>query len=228
MAYYIDGFPGREIIIGDKKYLYFGGTAYLGLQTDDKFQDLFISTLENMARTTVLPRKSNVRLSIYEKAESLLADVVGSDTALTLSSGYLAGQFIAQNFNKPEYKLFYAPNTHAALYNNYNKPFSTFSELNQAIKEHLKQNDKVIPVVFLDSIDFKECNYPEFKGLKKLPLNQLILVVDDSHGIGIIGTKGEGVYRTLQKFHAKELIVCCSLGKSTVYRPGLFWVQENA
>ncbi len=214
MAYYIDGFPGREIKIKDKKYLYFGGTAYLGLQNDVEFQNLFISNIRKYGTNYGASRKSNVRISIYERAESLLAEIVGSDTALTLSSGYLAGQFIAQNFNKPDYKLFYAPNTHAALYNNYNKPFSTFSKLNQAIKEHLRQDDKVLPVVFMDSIDFKECNYPEFKGLENLPLDQLILVVDDSHGIGIIGIKGEGVYKTLQKFNAKELIVCCSLGKS--------------
>ncbi|MGB5434755.1 MAG: pyridoxal phosphate-dependent aminotransferase family protein [Maribacter sp.] len=213
MAYYIDGFPGREIFVEGKKYLYFGGTSYLGLQTDAEFKDHFIRNVRKYGTNYGASRKSNVRLTIYERAESLLAHIAGCPAALTLSSGYLAGQFVAQNFNSPEYKLFYAPNTHSALYNKYNKPFSTFSELNQAIRDHLKHDAKIIPVVFMDSIDFIGNNYPGFKGLKNLPLDRIILIVDDSHGIGIIGNNGEGVYKTLQKSHVKELIVCCSLGK---------------
>ena len=213
MAYYIDGFPGRKIKIHGKNYLYFGGTSYLGLQTDKNFQDLFINNIRKYGTNYGASRKSNVRISVYGKAETLLANIVGSDAALTMSSGYLAGQFIAQNFNKPGYKLFYAPNTHSALYNNYNKPYPDFKTLNLAITEHLGLKDDIVPVLFLDSIDFNGYNYPEFKELANLPLDKIILIVDDSHGIGIIGKNGEGVFRTLQKFNAKELIICCTLGK---------------
>ena len=214
MVHYIDGFPGREIEVKGTKYLYFGGTSYLGLQSEEEFQNIFIDNIKKYGTNYGASRKSNVRISIYEKAEALLSNIVGSEAALTLSSGYLAGQFIAQNFNKPEYKLFYAPNTHSALYNNYNKPHVTYADLNSAIREHLSLNRKIEPVVFLDSIDFDGSNYPNFNGLKDLPLDKIILIADDSHGIGIIGAKGEGVFRTLQKFNTKELIVCCSLGKS--------------
>ena len=214
MIHYIDDYPGREITIQGQKYLYFAGTSYLGLQTDEKFQNVFIKNIKKFGTNYGASRKSNVRLTVYKKAETLLAKIMGCEAAVTLSSGYLAGQFIAQNFNKPEYKLFYAPNTHSALYNNYNKPFATFGDLNDSIRDHLAQNEKVVPVLFLDSIDFDGCNYPDFVGLKDLPLNQVILIADDSHGIGIIGENSEGVFGTLQKFNVKELIVCCSLGKS--------------
>ncbi len=214
MIHYIDDYPGREINVQGKKYLYFGGTSYLGLQTDEKFQNVFIKNIKKFGTNYGASRKSNVRLKVFDKAETLLASIVGCEAAVTLSSGYLAGQFIAQNFNKPEFKLFYAPDTHSALYNNYNKPFATFSYLNDSIRDHIAQNEKVIPVLFLDSIDFDACNYPDFEGLKDLPLDKIILIADDSHGIGIIGENGEGVFKTIKKFNAKELIVCCSLGKS--------------
>jgi len=214
MIHYIDDYPGREITVQGQKYLYFGGTSYLGLQTDAEFQNIFIKNIRKFGTNYGASRKSNVRLTVYGKAETLLARIVGCEAALTLSSGYLAGQFIAQNFNKPQYKLFYAPNTHSALYNNYNKPFATFGELNHSIRDHIAQNKKMTPVLFLDSIDFDGCNYPDFKGLIDLPLDKVILIADDSHGIGIIGKNSEGVFGTLQKFKVKELIVCCSLGKS--------------
>jgi len=214
MIHYIDDYPGREITVQGQKYLYFGGTSYLGLQTDEEFLNVFIKNIKKFGTNYGASRKSNVRLKIFDKAETLLASIVGCEAAVTLSSGYLAGQFIAQNFNKPEFKLFYAPNTHSALYNNYNKPFATFSDINDSIRVHIAQNEKVIPVLFLDSIDFDGCNYPDFEGLQDLPIEQIILIADDSHGIGIIGENGEGVFKTLKKFNAKELIVCCSLGKS--------------
>tara|TARA_R110001583_G_scaffold36546_2_gene120352 strand:- start:9243 stop:10289 length:1047 start_codon:yes stop_codon:yes gene_type:complete len=227
MAHYIDGFPGREITVKGSKYHYFGGTSYLGLQTDLEYQDLFIKNLRQYGTNYGASRKSNIRLSVYEKSESLLADTVGSASALTLSSGYLAGQFVAQNFNKPEYKLFYAPNTHSALYNNYNKPYTDFIELKCAILEHLKSNNKVTPVVFIDSVDFSGQNYPDFNGLKTLPLDKIIIVADDSHGIGIIGNNGEGVFRTLLGFKPKELIVCCSLGKGYAIQAGAVFGTED-
>ena len=40
----IDEFPDRSINIDGKEYLYFGGTSYLGLQTDPEFQLLFIKS----------------------------------------------------------------------------------------------------------------------------------------------------------------------------------------
>ena len=70
-----------------------------------------------------------------------------------------------------------------------------------------------MPVVFLDAIDFSGCNYPYFEALQILPLKDIILVVDDSHGIGIVGKDGGGVYEILSRLKPKELMVCCSLGK---------------
>ncbi|EAR01727.1 8-amino-7-oxononanoate synthase [Maribacter sp. HTCC2170] len=221
MTHYIDGFPGRELSIDHKKYLYFGGTSYLGLQTDVEFQDLFIAKVRQYGTNYGASRKSNIRLKVFELAEQLLADLTGCESALTLSSGYLAGQFIAQHFNKSAYKLFYAPNTHSALYNNYNKPYTSFEMLGKAITEHLSKNKEVTPVVFIDSIDFDGCNYPHFEELKILPLDQTILVVDDSHGIGVIGENGSGVYKTLKKYNTKELVVCCSLGKGFGIQAGV-------
>tara|TARA_R110002050_G_scaffold100580_1_gene208128 strand:- start:78631 stop:79689 length:1059 start_codon:yes stop_codon:yes gene_type:complete len=226
MMYYTDSFPDREVTVKGEKFLYFGGTSYLGLQTDVDFQDLFIKNVRKYGTNYGASRKSNIRISIFEEAERYLANLVGSESCVTLSSGYLAGQFIVQSVHKKNYKLFYAPNTHSALYVSHisgNKPKSyiTFSALNIALRHHLETKKATTPVVFLDAIDFSGANYPEFEGLKILPLSDIILVVDDSHGIGIVGENGGGVYRKIKQLKPKELIVCCSLGKG-------FGVQAGA
>jgi len=228
MIHHIDNFPGREIFVNGKKYLYFGGTSYLGLQTDPEFQRIFVNNVQKYGTDYGASRKSNVRLSVFEKAEDYLANFVGSEKCITMSSGYLAAQLLVQSLSTTEYKLFYAPHTHTALHLPKTRPYTTFTSLNIALREHLRTKNKTIPVVLLDSIDFSGCNYPDFKELRELPLDQLVLVVDDSHGIGVVGSKGKGVFKKLQTLGAKELIVCCSLGKAFGVQGGaIFGRQER-
>lgn len=217
MIIYTDGFPGRELEFGHRKLLYFGGTSYLGLQTDTIFQEIFISNIRKYGTAYGASRKSNVRITVFERAEQYLSQLVGCESSTTLSSGYLAGQLVRQTMDTKEHRLFYAPNTHAALYtptpSTKLKPYITFTALNIALRAHLETDPEICPVLFLDAIDFSGANYPDFEGLKMLPLENIILVVDDSHGIGIVGENGGGVFRRLQELDPKELIVCCSLGK---------------
>ncbi|MBT2161180.1 aminotransferase class I/II-fold pyridoxal phosphate-dependent enzyme [Zobellia barbeyronii] len=227
MNHYIDTFPGRKITLKGVSHLYFGGTSYLGLQTDGDFQKLFISNIKKYGTNYGASRKSNIRLSVFDEAETYLAKIVGSEACISLSSGYLAGQFLAQVLNTKEHQFFYAPNTHSALYQSKIKSYTTFATLNIAVREHLESN-KSTPVVFLDSIDFSGCNYPDFEALKILPLEDIILVVDDSHGLGIVGKKGGGVYSILAKLKIKELIVCGSLGKGFGIQAGaVFGTKER-
>ncbi len=214
MTSYIDSFPGREIVIDRKKFLYFGGTAYLGMQTDKKFQNIFIENIKKYGTAYGASRKSNVQLSVYGEAESYLSKWVGSEDCVTLSSGYLAGQLICSLFSGKQYQLFYTPNSHSSLYQSNIKPYITYSALNIALRDHLSSKKEAIPVILLDSIDFSGYNYPEFQGLTSLPINKCILVADDSHGIGQIGPANSGVYQILSNCKPKELLICCSLGKA--------------
>ena len=221
MAQYIETFPGREITIKGKKHLYFGGTSYLGLQTDAAFQQLFIDNINKYGSNYGASRVSNVRMSVFGKAERYLADQVGAEACATVSSGYLAGQWVAQALNTKKHRYFYAPNSHCAMASVKAKHYTTFTALNIAVREHLRsRNSAPIPVVFLDAIDFSGCNYPHFEPLQLLPLDKIILVVDDSHGIGIVGENGGGVYRMLSKLPILELMVCCSLGKGFAVQGG--------
>jgi 7-keto-8-aminopelargonate synthetase-like enzyme len=231
MTIYTDEFPGRELEFGHKKLLYFGGTSYLGLQTDEVFQEIFISNIRKYGTGYGASRKSNVRITIYEKAEQYLSQLVGCQSCTTLSSGYLAGQLVRQTMDTKEHRLFYAPNTHTALHtptpSTKLKPYITFTALNIAVRAHLETDQEITPVLFLDSIDFSGTNYPDFEGLKMLPLENIILVVDDSHGIGIVGDNGSGVFRRLLELNPKELIVCCSLGKGFGVQAGSVFGTEK-
>ncbi len=232
MIHSIDTFPGREFILNGKPYLYFGGTAYLGMQTDTEFQQLFAENLRKYGTNYGASRKSNVRLSVYEATENFLAQWVGAPGALALSSGYLAGQLVSSHFAADTYKRYLAPNSHSALTlpisgNKREKPYVTYTSLNIALREQLAKNKKVTPVLCMDSIDFSGASYPHFEGLATLPLEDIIVVADDSHGIGITGTDGGGVYNVLSNFRPKELVVCCSLGKALGIQGGAVFADHQ-
>src|SRR5690606_29254733 len=123
------------------------------------------------------------------------------------------GQLVCRSFHdEQQYKLFHAPHSHPALFLSPTRTYTTFMALDIAIREHLDSKETAIPVVLMDTIDFSCGNYPNFDGLKSLPLKDLILVADDSHGQGIVGDHGGGCHAALSALVPKELIVCGSLG----------------
>jgi 7-keto-8-aminopelargonate synthetase-like enzyme len=205
----IDEFPGRTIYVDGKNYLYFGGTSYLGLQTNSEFQSIFIANIKKYGTAYSASRKSNIQISVFDEIESYLSNIVGSEACITMSSGYLAGQLVCDYFSDENYKLYYAPNTHSAVLRGNQKVYENWQQL---LEDILLNRDKN-PVLFLDSIDFSGLNFPNYKLLQELPLTNIILVVDDSHGIGITGINGGGSFKFLLSLNPKELIVSCSLGK---------------
>jgi 7-keto-8-aminopelargonate synthetase-like enzyme len=209
MIYPIDAFPNRTITHNNQEYLYFGGTAYLGLQTLKEFQEIFIESIKKYGTNYGASRKANIQFSIYSEAESVLAKIIGAETCYTLSSGFLAGQSILQFLKKNDYTCFYAPNTHAALHATASKNADTFDELSKQIT----QSNHSKKALLLDAIDFSGNNYPDFKWLKQFPLDDLLVIVDDSHGLGIVGKNGSGAFSILQKKGVKNLLLCSSLGK---------------
>ncbi|UOB18057.1 aminotransferase class I/II-fold pyridoxal phosphate-dependent enzyme [Abyssalbus ytuae] len=219
MMYYTDDFPGRVIKNKGKEYLYFGGTAYLGLQKDQTFLSIYTKNVQKYGTTYSASRKANIQLNIFNETEDYLKQLIGCEDCLTLSSGFLASQLVSQYFYNGNYTCLYAPNTHVALH--YGKSLNEIDHetLSNKIFHSIKKNENV--VLFLDSLDFYGNNYPHFNWLKQLPLNKLTVVADDSHGLGVIGKDGEGIFSFLSSFIFKELIICGSLGKGYAIQAGL-------
>ena len=96
----VEKFPDRIIEIDQKQYLYFGGTAYLGLPTNKKFQDLVVQNILNWGTTYGSSRTANIQLTAYDAGESFLASHVGSESTVTVSSGMLAGKLVVDLMKK--------------------------------------------------------------------------------------------------------------------------------
>ncbi|WP_127137719.1 pyridoxal phosphate-dependent aminotransferase family protein [Flagellimonas oceanensis] len=219
MAYPIQSIPDREILVDGKPHLYFGGTAYLGLQNYAPFKELYLSNVSKYGMHYGASRKSNVALDIYGATERYLAQWVGSESCLTMSSGYLSAQLIVQHLMEQGHTIIAAPNAHTALCINGVIITSSFNELEQQVSEEIDRN-QLLPVVLFDTIDFSAQQFPKFDGLRNLPLEKIILIGDDSHGMGIVGDNGRGCYSMLKTLQPAKLMVCCSLGKALGIQAG--------
>ena len=217
--------PLIETPIGVQRY--FGGTDYLGLTRNNRFRSLMLRGIKRFGVHMGSSRQSNVRLSIYQKAEQVLADLTGSQAASLTSSGMLAGQWVSQYFNTEQYIHFYAPYVHSALISRADQPrYPDWTALINDLNHAISQNPQQTPVLFLDTIDFHGMGYPHYAPLRGLPLSQIILVADDAHGIGITGHQGGGSYALLAALKPKELIVTASLGKSLGLGAGAVWASQ--
>ncbi|MDQ8201804.1 hypothetical protein [Pelagicoccus sp. SDUM812003] len=222
----LNAFPSRTVEIDGDPWLYFGGTAYLGLQANANYQEILIRNIRRFGASYGASRLSNVRFPLFDEAESVLSQWTGYESALTLSSGYLACQLLCQTLEGSGHPLFALPNSHVALRTlNTRSDFNGIHHLATTLESSIRSGST--PVLLVDSIDFHGELYPDFKMLDELPMEDLILVVDDSHGLGVVGPGGRGSLQALKHLHPRELIACASLNKGLALQAGVILGQEH-
>ena len=111
----VEQFPDRTIVVEGKEYLYFGGTSYLGMATHPEYQNLLCNSIRIWGTAYGSSRNSNIKLSIYQKAEALFAKNSGAEAALMVSSGTLAGRLVIDYLSKSNQQFFHYPKTHPAI-----------------------------------------------------------------------------------------------------------------
>jgi len=211
MGMIVDGFPDREITVNGEKYLYFGGTSYLGMATNKEFQEIIFESLKKWGTFYGSSRNANVKLAIYDKFENYFSDYLGAETALTVSSGTLAGKMVVDYLSKSKVALFHFPKTHPAILAANSLPLFINDKLhpklqNSVFEEIVITADAILPLETTPiSFDFLY----EISSQKKITL-----VLDESHSLGVIGKSGEGIFSTIQSEKLHRKIMVASLGKA--------------
>lgn len=200
---------------------FFGGTAYLGIPRNEKFKNLVFEGIKLYGVNCGASRNNNITLDIYSLAEGKAAKRCIAEDAIILSSGYLAAQLVVQYYLM-DYKFIYAPDTHPALWiGKPNPPKIHFKEWIERVISEVNNSDKPV-LLITNSLNNLIPEIYEFDWLAKiLPGKKVILLVDDSHGIGITGQSGEGVYSRIPQIPNIEIIVIASMAKALGVDAGL-------
>jgi len=207
----VDKFPDRTISVEGKDYLYFGGTAYLGLSTNPKFQNLLTQSMIKWGSFYGSSRSSNIKLSIFNKAETFFAKQLGAQDAVTTSSGTLAGKLVVEYLSKSENTFYHYPKTHPAILHNKSLPLFIHGKLHP----NLLNKTPETAVITVDTVLALEVEPTSFEFLNDIPKEKRItLVVDESHSLGIIGDQGEGIFKNISNETLERKIMVASLGKA--------------
>lgn len=205
--------PGRTLLHEGREWLYCGGTAYLGIHGDAQFQALIAEGLARYGGHFGGSRLSAMRLKIFEETEARLAEWCGAEAALLLSSGTLAGQ-LAVRLLEPEYQCRFAPGLHPALWGGQPVANGSFENWTDAVLTEAQGRPGPM-ALFANALDPLYARPFDFSWINRLPEDlPVMLVLDDSHGIGITGTDGGGIYTQIKCPPNISLLVTCSLGKA--------------
>lgn len=217
---YTDQLPGRTLTVEGVEYRYFSGTSYLGMACNAQFQGLVQEGMMRYGTNFSSSRRSNLQLQVYKQTEEYLANLTGAEAALTFSSGMLAGQVLVQALRR-QGRFFYAPCAHPALWlsddvaEQANSPLS-FKEWVATLPSHVLQAKEREVILVCNALDPLQAKAYTFEWVADLPKEKTYtLVVDDSHGFGVCGAEGAGIYPQLQKYRQQvRLVVVSSFGKA--------------
>lgn len=204
-------YPDRVLRIEKQNYLYFGGTAYLGLPADKKFKKLLFKNISSWGTAYGSSRNANIELSAYDKGEDFLAQFIQAEAAISVSSGMLAGRLVIEALTPQTDRFFHFPNTHVAIKAANSLPFFIDNKINPSLLD-----EKVEKITILtDAVPSGSVTAVDLSILNSIPSHkEITLVIDESHSLGIFGTKGHGIYSYINIPKIKRKIMISSLGKA--------------
>lgn len=205
----VNQYPDRKITVDNTKYLYFGGTSYLGINTHQKFQKKLLKNIKKWGTFYGSSRNSNIQLSVYDDFETHFAKFVKAEKALATTSGTLAGKLVLDTLQETQQYFYHYPKTHPAITTKHSK--SLF--VNNEIHPEIKSQQEI--VICSDAILGGEVKTVDFSFLDDLPIQtKVTLVIDESHSIGILGKKGNGIFSNINHKNVTRKIFVSSLSKA--------------
>ncbi len=217
----IDQLPSRTLKFEGGEYLFFSGTSYLGMGHQADFRKELAEGIMRYGTIFSASRNNNLKLAIYEETESFLAAWTGAEAALTVSSGLLAGQLAVKSLEN--HTFIYASSVHPAIWGTaFSKKqiFANMTEFENKIVKIISKTKTPIAIC-CNAIDPLYCEKYNFDWILQLPDNQdITLILDDSHGLGVTYTEGGGIMRKLadgdifQKKPNLKIMVIASMAKA--------------
>lgn len=203
--------PGNTVDINGKEHLFFSGFSYLGLHTHPLFKEALKAGIDRYGTIFISSRIANVQLSLYDELEHALATALHQQAAATFSSGYMASQAAVQ-YAATQGTLLYAPSAHPALW--VGKPVipdTTWHDWATQTIALINSHPDDTFVIVADGVNPLTSTINDFSWLTQLKRKALVLI-DDSHGIGILGPTGNGITHTLPPH--QDYLLAASLAKA--------------
>lgn len=208
----IDGIPGRTAWVDGKELLFFSGFAYLGMPSLPAFQVLLTEGVRKAGAVFPSSRISNTPSSLYAHFEDKLSAFTGLPRSASFSSGYLASQ-AATAFAATTSTLLYAPGTHPSLQTGKHDGLPAKAEWPASAISLVNGAADLSYTLIMESVNPLTGQLQDFSWLREIT-RPVRLLIDDSHGIGILGNRGQGIIAYLPRDNHFRYLISYSLSKA--------------
>jgi len=194
----IDSAQNTEVIMSGKKVLMFGSNAYLGLTNDPRVIEAAVAATKKYGSGCAGSRFLNGTLDIHVELEHELAKFVGKEDALMYSTGFQTNLGVISCVTGREDYIICDELDHASIVDGRRLSFSKALKYKHndmaALEEELKRcRPESIKLIIVDGVFSMEgdiANLPEIVKLAK-KYNGSVMV-DEAHGLGVLGRQGRG------------------------------------
>lgn len=195
----IESDQDTEVVIDGRKVLMFGSNAYLGLTNHPKVKAAAIEATQKYGTGCAGSRFLNGTLDIHLTLEQELAKFVGKEDAIIFSTGFQVNLGVISCLTSREDYIIWDALNHASIVEGIRlgmgKSLRYKHNDMQGLERRLQQCEpdkvKLIVVDGVFSMEGDLCNLPEIVKLAK-KYNAAVMV-DEAHGIGVMGDCGRGV-----------------------------------
>jgi 8-amino-7-oxononanoate synthase len=204
---------GPEVVIGGRKVIMTGSNNYLGLSTHPKVKEAAIEAIKRYGTTCSGSRYLNGTLTLHTELEGRLADFLGKEAALVFSTGFQTNQGTIAPLVARGEVIYCDRENHASIVDGCRLSFgdtkkfkhNDISDLNEMLSADRDVDGKLIIV---DGVFSMSGDISDLRSI--VPLAKRFgaaLMVDDAHGIGVLGKNGRGTAEYLNVEDDIDLIM---------------------
>jgi 8-amino-7-oxononanoate synthase len=187
-----------EVVIEGRKILMFGSNSYLGLTNHPKVKEAARAAVEKYGSGCAGSRFLNGTLDIHLELEESLARLTGKEAALVYSTGFQVNLgVISALVEKGEYVIGDKSN-HASIVEGCRLAAGEFVRFPHRDMRGLESRLRKIPrdagkLIVVDGVFSMEGDIIQLPELCRLAEeHRAMVMVDDAHGLGVLGKHGAG------------------------------------
>ncbi len=194
----IEKVEGNYVWVSGKKILMVGSNNYLGLFDDPRIKEAAIEAVRHYGSSTCGSRFLNGTYSLHVELEEKLAKFMGKEEALAFSTGMQTNLGTISAIVSRHDTIIVDRLVHASIMDGVRLSYghvvkfthNDMQDLEEKLKQQPDDRGKLIIVDGVFSMEGDMANLPQVVKLAKK--YKARLMVDDAHGVGVLGKNGRG------------------------------------
>jgi 8-amino-7-oxononanoate synthase len=207
------------IEIGNARLVNFSSNDYLGIVTDLQIKQAFKAGVDRYGFGGTASALICGYLKVHQELEERFAEFLGRDAAILFNSGYLANLGVLTTLAGKNTAIFSDKLCHASLLDaialskakHYRYAHNDVTHL----KFRMADINSAHKIIVTDSVFSMEGDIADLKAITNhAQQSKATLLVDDAHGIGILGKNGGGICELYALSQKQVPILITPLGKA--------------